>query len=629
MVEAARLVMGTIDVDPATSERNHTRANVFYTIATDGLSKPWVGNVLLNPPYGIGLSKWMHKLNEELASGRVTQAICFIPVRTSARWFRTLCGCGATLCFPKPIKFVHGPTGKQKDTAWMPIVIVYIGHRHEEFAQNFREFGLVTKVLSNQSAEVPRDNDYQSVQVLSPAQETTAVGSETRGKLITISEPKRPVLTLFWACPRPMTKHWGSGRLWDRICKVLGTPDAAFGKTDGIPEGVTYYDLSNGYDWRRLPLPDNYHEFGYWDPPYDRMYRQEAMEIWRVCKRLAILHPQVYPKSWFAGGRREAVIAITFGPFKVIRCLSIFTKEKPESSGGRIATAYTGNDGHVFPKVSAMHVPERSIIADVTYGRAASRRYVDTTKNDLCPTEITQPLQLFRGDCLTILPSLPDQSIDLVLTDLPSGVTACEWDSVIPLDKLWHEYRRVAKDTTAFIFTATQPFTTQLINSCMEWFRYELIWEKPQGTNPFNAKKSPLKAHENIVVFYKKRGTYNPQMEEGRPYSGFVAKNGATIGEVYGHFKSIHAANPGVRYPKSVLRFKQERGGLHPTQKPTALMEYLIATYSNEGDTVLDNCMGSGTTGLAAMNMKRHFIGIERDRTYFSIARTRTTNLAG
>lgn len=210
-----------------------------------------------------------------------------------------------------------------------------------------------------------------------------------------------------------------------------------------------------------------------------------------------------------------------------------------------------------------------------------------------------------------------------MLTDLPSGVTACEWDSVIPLDKLWEQYQRVARETTAFVFTATQPFTTRLISSNLEWFRYELIWEKPQGTNPLNAKKMPLKSHENIVVFYKKQPPYNPQMETGVPYPGFETKNGATIGKVYGGPKSIHAANLGTRYPKSVLRFQQDRSGLHPTQKPVPLMEYLIRTYSNEGDVVLDCCMGSGTTGVAAMNMKRKFIGIELDPKFFSIAKLR------
>jgi site-specific DNA-methyltransferase (adenine-specific) len=209
------------------------------------------------------------------------------------------------------------------------------------------------------------------------------------------------------------------------------------------------------------------------------------------------------------------------------------------------------------------------------------------------------------------------------LTDLAYGVTACRWDSVILLDKLWHEYWRIAKDTAAFVFTATQPFTTQLISSCKEWFRYELIWEKPQGTNPLNAMKMPLKSHENIVVFYKRKPIYNPQMEKGIPYSRFVTKSGATIGEVYGNSKSIHAANLGTRYPKSVLRFKQDRSGLHPTQKPVPLMEYLIRTFSNEGDVVLDSCMGSGTTGVAAMNTKRKFIGIELDPEYFARAEKR------
>ncbi len=138
---------------------------------------------------------------------------------------------------------------------------------------------------------------------------------------------KRFVPTLFWACARPRTKHLGSGQVWDRMCEKFGTPDAAFGKTDGIPDGIAYYDFSNGYDWKDLPLPDNFHAFGYWDPLYDKMYRPEGMEIWRVCRRLAILHPLIYPTSWFEGGRREAMVAVTFGPFKMIRCLQIFSKE--------------------------------------------------------------------------------------------------------------------------------------------------------------------------------------------------------------------------------------------------------------------------------------------------------------
>jgi hypothetical protein len=141
-----------------------------------------------------------------------------------------------------------------------------------------------------------------------------------------ITEQKRSVPTLFWACPRPTTRHWGSGQVWDRLCKAFGTPDAAFGKTDGIPDWIAAYDLKNGFDWKWLSLPDNYHQFGFWDPPYDRMYRPEALEIWRVCRKLAILHPMVYPTSWFVGGRREEMVAVTMGPFKRIRCLQLFTK---------------------------------------------------------------------------------------------------------------------------------------------------------------------------------------------------------------------------------------------------------------------------------------------------------------
>jgi hypothetical protein len=152
MVEAARLVMGGIDLDPATTRDNHTGATTFYTRETDGRSKPWYGRVFLNAPYGVGLAEWMHKLIKELVSGRVTQVVCIIPARTDAGWFHTLCGFGASLCFPRPIKFINGLTGKQKDTSWLPIVIVYVGNRHAEFAQQFRQFGIVR---SGQASVLP------------------------------------------------------------------------------------------------------------------------------------------------------------------------------------------------------------------------------------------------------------------------------------------------------------------------------------------------------------------------------------------------------------------------------------------------------------------------------------------
>ena len=214
---------------------------------------------------------------------------------------------------------------------------------------------------------------------------------------------------------------------------------------------------------------------------------------------------------------------------------------------------------------------------------------------------------------------MESNSIDLLLVDLPYGTTACKWDSVLPLDVLWPAFKRICKLNAAMVFTAAQPFTTVLAASNLEDFRYEWIWVKPQGTNPMNAKIMPLKAHENILVFYRKKPVYNPQMWFSTPYGGFTSTT-ATIGEVYGSAQSRHRDNPtGSRYPKTILEFKQEKG-LHPTQKPLPLMEYLIKTYSNEGDVVLDTCMGSGTTGLAAINNNRTFIGIESDQTYFNTA---------
>ena len=233
--------------------------------------------------------------------------------------------------------------------------------------------------------------------------------------------------------------------------------------------------------------------------------------------------------------------------------------------------------------------------------------------------------KLLQGDCLELLPTLPDASVDMILTDLPYGTTACAWDSIIPLDRLWNEYHRVAKQNAAMIFTAAQPFTAVLASSNIANFRYEWVWEKPQGTNPMNAQIMPLKSHENVLVFYRKKPTYNPQMTQGTPYGGFKSDT-ATIGEVYGSAKSVHRDNPeGTRYPKTVLQFKQEKG-LHPTQKPVALMEYLIKTYTNPGEIVLDSTMGSGTTGLAAFLTDRVFIGIEQDPKYFEIARDRLEN---
>lgn len=231
-------------------------------------------------------------------------------------------------------------------------------------------------------------------------------------------------------------------------------------------------------------------------------------------------------------------------------------------------------------------------------------------------------MKLLLGDCLKILPKLQDKSVDMILADLPYGTTACKWDSIISLNELWIQYNRICKENAAMVFTAVQPFTTILAASNIENLRYEWIWEKPQGTNPMNVKVMPLKSHENILVFYRSKPTYNPQMWYSTPYSGF-SSNTSTIGEVYGKQQSKHRNNPeGSRFPKTVLKFKQDKG-LHPTQKPIDLMEYLIKTYTNPGEIVLDNTMGSGTTGVASIRCGRDFIGIESDTNYYQIAKER------
>lgn len=236
-------------------------------------------------------------------------------------------------------------------------------------------------------------------------------------------------------------------------------------------------------------------------------------------------------------------------------------------------------------------------------------------------------VKIILGDCLEVLPTIEDNSVDMLLADLPYGTTACKWDSVIPLDKLWEQYNRVCKKNAAMVFTAMQPFTTILAASNIDNLRYEWIWEKPQGTNPMNVKIMPLKSHENILVFYREKPTYNPQMWYSTPYSGFSSDT-AKIGEVYGNAESKHRDNPeGSRYPKTVIKHKQEKG-YHPTQKPVGLMEYLIKTYTNEWNVVLDNTMGSGTTGVACVHTDREFIGIEKEEKYFKIAEKRLgTNL--
>lgn len=232
--------------------------------------------------------------------------------------------------------------------------------------------------------------------------------------------------------------------------------------------------------------------------------------------------------------------------------------------------------------------------------------------------------ELHLGDCLEVMKSISDGSVDLILCDLPYGTTACKWDSIIPLDKLWGEYLRVSKHNAAIVLTAQAPFDKVLWASMPSLFRYEWIWEKTHATGYLNAKKMPMKAHENVLVFYRKLPTYNPKMTSGHERKTATKRKDMT--PVYGKqvFSSLEYDSTD-RYPRSVQVFAsdKQRCALHPTQKPVALMEYLIKTYTNEGDTVLDNCMGSGTTGVACMNTGRRFIGIEMDEGYFNIAKER------
>jgi len=228
-------------------------------------------------------------------------------------------------------------------------------------------------------------------------------------------------------------------------------------------------------------------------------------------------------------------------------------------------------------------------------------------------------MKLYHGDCLDILPTLPAQSIDAIITDLPYGTTACKWDTIIPFDDLWRVVRHVLKPKGAFVTTASQPFTSALIMSNPKWFRYEWIWEKAKATGHLDARRKPMKAHENILIFGGE--TYNPQLSKGAPYKN-NHKPGDT-GDVYGEVNKYSYKNPGVRFPRSVIDFMHETQPEHPTQKPVALYEYLIRTYTNEGETVLDMTMGSGTTGVACVNTGRDFIGIEREAEYIEIATRR------
>ena len=229
-------------------------------------------------------------------------------------------------------------------------------------------------------------------------------------------------------------------------------------------------------------------------------------------------------------------------------------------------------------------------------------------------------IDIKQGDCLELMKEIPNESIDMILCDLPYGTTKNKWDSVIPLNKLWKQYEGMIKDNGAIVLFSQMPFSAELVHSNLKLFKYEWIWQKDNGTGFLNAKKMPLKIHENILVFYKKLPLYNPQMRTGfKPYKCKQGRHSTN----YGAYEQGHITESnGERYPIDIIKFKKD-SGLHPTQKPVELLEYLIKTYTNEGETVLDNCMGSGSTGVACINTNRNFIGYELDEHYFQIAKER------
>lgn len=242
-------------------------------------------------------------------------------------------------------------------------------------------------------------------------------------------------------------------------------------------------------------------------------------------------------------------------------------------------------------------------------------------------------MQLFNGDCLEVMKRIPGKSVDMILCDLPYGTTACKWDTIIPFDLLWGHYNRIIKDNGAIVLFGQEPFSSKLRESNPKMYRYDWIWEKERFSNVLCVKRMPGKIHENICVFYKKQPTYNPQMREragkeikpNRPKDGKIGSLICSSGLTPKPY-----IDTGKRYPTTIIKFNRDilTCNLHPTQKPVALCEYLIKTYTNPGETVLDNCMGSGTTGVACKNLGRDFIGIELDPEYFKIAENRIVQLS-
>ena len=232
---------------------------------------------------------------------------------------------------------------------------------------------------------------------------------------------------------------------------------------------------------------------------------------------------------------------------------------------------------------------------------------------------------VWLGDCLELMQNIPAKSVDMILCDLPYGTTACKWDTIIPFEPLWAQYKRIIKDNGAIVLFGSQPFTSALVMSNVKWFKCEWIWRKHKGTNIYGVKREPLKIHESCILFAKNKYTYNPQMTEGKPYKQRGSHNiGKSDGLIIANKKVGYAKDfdSSKRYPISVQEFSnhnQKDNSFHPTQKPVPLLEYLVKTYTNEGELVLDNCAGSDTTAIACINANRHYICIEKEQKYFDM----------
>ena len=230
---------------------------------------------------------------------------------------------------------------------------------------------------------------------------------------------------------------------------------------------------------------------------------------------------------------------------------------------------------------------------------------------------------LYHGDCLIEMNKISDHSIDMILCDLPFGCTENQWDIIIPFDKLWEQYKRIIKDNGAIVLFGNQPFTSLLVTSNLDMFKYSMVWVKNKFSDFLNAKRKPMKINEDILVFYKNQPTYNPQYTYGLPYKRWNTQKAVDKQTNYGKHKENISESDGKRLPTTVLKFNRVERPLHPTQKPTDLLQNLIKTYTNENDTVLDNCFGSGSCGIASISLNRNFIGIEKDDEYFELGKNR------